>query len=135
MASASALAYNLRGVARSIGTSFRERPIRSTLGLGLGVGGVGVAMAPVGALYEAKHTSLSWKRDKEASVMANLLATAQVGPFGTGDRPYGMGSNYGGAADMTLALHYARNGTGIRDPFFQMAGRFGKFGRFFGENI
>jgi len=104
------------------------------MGLGTGVAAFGV-LAPVGALYEAKRASVGWKREKEASMMSNLLANAQVGPFGTGDRPYGMGSNYGGAADMTLALHYARNGTGIKDPFFQMSGRFGRVGRFFGENI
>jgi hypothetical protein len=33
---------------------------------------------------------------------------------------------------MSLALHYSRQGTGMKDPFFSMAGRFVEAGRFLG---
>jgi hypothetical protein len=40
-----------------------------------------------------------------------------------------MGPNFSNAAGMSLAMHYARNGTGIRDPFFSLAGLGGQGGR------
>jgi hypothetical protein len=61
--------------------------------------------------------------------MSRVLATAQEGPFGTGNRPYGMGPNFSNSAGMSLAMHYARNGTGIKDPFFSLAGLGGQGAR------
>ena len=82
-----------------------------------GMGSIGVA----GGLYEAYSAGQQWKSEEESDYMQKLLATAQQGPFGTGLRPYGMGSNFGGSAGMSLAMHYARNGTGIRNPLFSIA--------------
>ena len=64
--------------------------------------------------------------------MSRILATAQEGPFGTGNRPYGMGPNFSNSAGMSLAMHYARNGTGIKDPFFSLAGLGGQGARMAG---
>lgn len=82
-----------------------------------GMGTVGIG----GGLYEAYSAGQDWKAEEESDYMQKLLATAQQGPFGTGLRPYGMGSNFGGSAGMSLAMHYARNGTGIRNPLFSIA--------------
>jgi hypothetical protein len=102
---------------------------------GLAIVGGGLVMGSPMALLEARRTAGQWKRGEEASYMSSLISNARVGPFGTGDRPYGMGSNFGNSAGMTLALHYARNGTGIKDPFMQMMGGLagGKAGRFVGS--
>lgn len=64
--------------------------------------------------------------------MTRVLSTMQVGPFGALGRPYGMSSNYGNSAGMSLAMHYSRQGTGMKDPFFSMAGHFVEAGRFLG---
>ena len=82
-----------------------------------GLGAVGIG----GGLYEAYGAGQQCKSEEESDYMQKLLATAQQGPFGTGLRPYGMGSNFGGSAGMSLAMHYARNGTGIRNPLFSIA--------------
>jgi hypothetical protein len=39
-----------------------------------------------------------------------------------------MSSNHAGSAGMTLAMHYANNGAGIKDPFFSLAGLTGRTG-------
>lgn len=100
----------------------------TALGVGAGVATMGTAAAVTAtsaAAYEAYHTSQGWKQSREAAHMTNVLSTMQVGPFGTGNRPYGMGSNYGNASGMSLALHYARNGTGVSNPVMSMAGMLG----------
>jgi hypothetical protein len=98
-----------------------------TLALGgAAVGGVAAAG------YEAAYASKQWKHGQEAAQMSRILSTMQVGPFGPLGRPYGMGSNYANSAGMSLALHYARQGTGMRDPFFSLAGHFTEAGRILG---
>ena len=98
-------------------------------GVGL-TGATGASLAIGGAaLYEARHTSRQWQRGMEAAHMSRILATAQEGPFGTGRRPYGMGPNFSNSAGMSLAMHYARNGTGIKNPFFSLGGLGGRGGQ------
>lgn len=82
--------------------------------------GMGV-IGSIGGLYEANRAGQEWKEEEESDYMQKLLATAQQGPFGTGLRPYGMGNNFGGSAGMSLAMHYARNGTGMRNPLYNLA--------------
>lgn len=133
MGAANATAFTARAAA---GTAAATAIVGGALGVGGAVVvGAGMVMgAPMG-LLEARRAGGQWKRGEEAAYMSSLISNAQVGPFGTGNRPYGMGSNYGNAAGMTLALHYARNGTGIKDPFMQMMGGLagGRAGRFVGS--
>lgn len=96
----------------------------TALGLGAAAYGGGAALS------EARRASTQWRQGIEAAQMTRILSTMQTGPFGDMTKRYGMRANYGGSAGMTLASHYARNGTGIRDPFFSLVG--GNVGRFLG---
>lgn len=93
---------------------------------------VGGGLAASAAIYEARNTSGQWKQARESAQMTRIMSTMQVGPFGPLGRPYGMSSNYGNSAGMSLAMHYARNGTGMRDPFFSLAGQFAEGARVLG---
>lgn len=80
-------------------------------GAGATLGGVAIQGFP----YEAITAVRDWRRAEESAHISKIMRSVQVGPFGNGIRPYmGMGPNHGNAAGMTLASHYARNGTGIR---------------------
>lgn len=106
--------------------------ILAGVGAGLAVGGAATAYVAGGAALEARYASKSWRGAQEAAQMSRMLSTMQVGPFGPLGRPYGMSSNYGNSAGMTLAMHYSRQGVGMRDPFFSMAGRFSESARILG---
>jgi hypothetical protein len=84
---------------------------------GLGAVAMGGTIAGIGTYDAWASGREDWRRARESTHMARILATAQEGPFGRGQRPYGMGPNFGSHSGMTLALHYARNGTGIRSGF------------------
>jgi len=107
--------------------------------LGLGALAVGAGIATIygatAAAHEARYSANAWRRAEESQHMTKVLSTMQVGPFGTGARPYGMGSNHSNSAGMSLALHYARNGTGIKNPAFSMAGLVSPRGRLLGRML
>ena len=81
-----------------------------------GLAGLAIVGGPVyAATSEYDRASRQGRQGREGADMARMLSRAQEGPFGTGARPYqGMGANNSGAAGMTLALHYARNGSGMK---------------------
>lgn len=102
--------------------AYSAAAVGATLGLG----------ATVAAVHETRHASAQWKEGQENAQMTRILSNMQTGPFGNMSRAYGMNANYGNSAGMTLALHYARQGTGMKDPFFSLAGHFSAAGRMLG---
>jgi hypothetical protein len=104
-----------------LGNKIALAAIGTTVGLGAAAA-AGVSAA--GLASEVYVQSNRWRRAQESAHMSRVLSTMQQGPFGPAGSRYGMGSNYGNSAHMTLALHYARNGTGIQNPLLGMAGRF-----------
>lgn len=119
--------YLAGGAKRAPGMAIRGGAVAGIGAMAIGAGLMGeVGVIGGAALFEARHASRQWKDAVEAEHMSRILATAQEGPFGTGNRPYGMGPNFSNSAGMSLAMHYARNGTGIKDPFFSLAGLGGR---------
>ena len=96
------------GAGRGIGRTAARHPyITGTLGVGAamsaGAGTIGVAVPVMASLDGARQI----RNTLEAEHMSRLLINAQQGPFGTGDRPWGLGPNSNNSAGLSLAAHYA----------------------------
>ena len=95
----------------------------AAVGVGaVGWGAIGAGFGTViGAPLEIASAMQQSKSNADMMYMGRMMKNQQTGPFGTGDRPYGLGSNFNSAAGMSLALHYANNGTGLPNPLTGLA--------------
>jgi hypothetical protein len=114
----------LAGGTKAVG--FYGGAMMASVGLGIGLGAIGMAGGLVTAPYEGYMAAKDAKSRADAAYLRRLIQTQQIGPFGTGDRPYGMHSNFNNSAGMALALHYGRSGTGIPHPLYSLASSYGQ---------
>lgn len=73
------------------------------------IAGAGLGVAAIMAGSKAMELTQRAAQAKEADIMSRMVLRAQSGPFGPMARSYGMHSNTGHTAGLTLASHYARN--------------------------